>query len=589
MKGGRKTLVQRLPSRNFKTNNPPLPPFVNPSYPADLLLSSEPPRYVSSCQPGSPIPLFGRRIFFFLLFEASQARSDAMSFSASSGSSKAGTLGGYARKLSIITKPSMTIHIDNHYHSKVYTTSSEISGHITISPQSDVRFDALQIVLFGTSKTRIDTVNIPQATSHNFLKLTMPIPESSYPVPRIFEAGINYNVPFTFVIPSTLTLNACHHQVANDSVQEHHVRLPPTLGSWERDDFSPDMSRIQYTIKGRLYADEEAGAPHTKIMEASREIKVLPVVTEDAPLNITKYDDLYTMSKRKTLRRTILSPKSGKVSLTGTQPRAAMLSPDGQTITPTTVPLELEFIPAASDVIPPKVTGVSAKVTAVTYFSCNGINHYPNLQDGHPSFGPGGRGSYSGTTSVCVGPVDDAKWGRRLLAQARPDSGSGTEVISASDSDHSPISTSKASATKKGKTKTISPPFSYTARLQIPVQLPAQKKAFIPTFHSCISSRVYVLWVTVSLASGGATAHLTLGLPLQIGVSPSGVHDTGLPPSFEEAQAQELAEEADAYLGPRQLTGRPNVEPRRREQTPVLPGYADLMQSDHHRRIVAAH
>ncbi|KAI2633797.1 hypothetical protein GGS26DRAFT_554790 [Hypomontagnella submonticulosa] len=491
-----------------------------------------------------------------------------MSTSVYSGYSRATTLGGFPRKLSLTPKSSMNIHIKNHYQSKIYTTGSEVSGHVTICPQNDTRFDILQIVLLGTSKTRLDAVNIPQATCHTFLKLVMPIPESSYPVPRIFEAGMTYTIPFTFIIPATLTLNACGHQVANDSVREEHMRLPPTIGSWEKDDFAPDMNRIQYTIKARVYKDEIASGETTKVMEAGREIRVLPATPENAPLSITKHDDLYTMTKSKNLRKTILSPKSGKVTITATQPGAAMLSPDGHTITSTTVPLELQFEPASGDARPPKVTGISSKVTAVTYYSAGGINNYPNLKDWQRAFATEGRGSYSGTTSVPTGAIGDIRWSRHLTTQARRDSGYGSETLS-SDSDH-----------LVPKKKTIAAPILHTARLRVPVQLPVHKKTFVPTFHSCIASRVYVLWLTVTLASGGATANVTLGVPLQVGVEPSSTFPeaVGLPPSFEEVE--EL--DADEYLCPR-VFGVPTVDFTR---TAALPGYADL---EVRRRTVAAH
>ncbi|KAI0378032.1 hypothetical protein F5Y04DRAFT_262799 [Hypomontagnella monticulosa] len=491
-----------------------------------------------------------------------------MSSSVTSGHSRATTLGGYARKLSLTPKSSINIHIKNHYQSKIYTTGSEVSGHVTIHPQNDTRFDTLQIVLLGTSKTRLDAVNIPQATCHTFLKLVMPIPESSYPVPRIFEAGMTYTVPFNFIIPATLTLNACGHVVANDSVREDHMQLPPTVGSWEKDDFSPDMSRIQYAVKVRVYKDETGSGHMAKVMEAGQEIRVLPAAPENAPLSVTKHDDLYTMTKSKNLRKTILSPKSGKVTITATQPSAAMLSPDGQTITSTTVPLELQFEPASSEARPPKVTGISSKVTAVTYYSAGGITNYPNLKDWQRVYVTEGRGSYSGTTSVPTGPTGDIRWSRHLTTQARRDSGYGSETLS-SDSDH-----------LMPKKKTVAAPLIHTARLQVPVQLPVHKKTFVPTFHSCITSRVYVLWLTVTLASGGATANVTLGVPLQVGVGSSGLVPAaaGLPPSFEEVE--EL--DADEYLRPRVL-GIPTVDFTR---SAALPGYADL---EMHRRTVAAH
>ncbi|KAI1100128.1 hypothetical protein F4804DRAFT_56791 [Jackrogersella minutella] len=498
-----------------------------------------------------------------------------MSSAGSSAHSRAASLGGYARKLSIAPKPNMSVHINNHYQSKVYTTGSEVSGKVIISPQTDVRFDSIQVVLLGSSKTRIDAVNIPQATSHTFLKLVMPIPESSYPVPRIFEAGITYTIPFTFVIPSTLTLNACNHHVANESVQEHHVRLPPTLGSWEKDDFAPNMSRVQYAVKARVYKEEVADGMSVKVMEAGQDIKVLPAVPEDAPLNITKHDDLYTMSKSKNLRKTIISPKSGKATITASQPSAAILSPDGLTISSTTVPLDIEFLPASSEAHPPKVTGISSKVTAVTYFSAGGINHYPNLKDWRRAFGTEGRGSYSGSTSVITGPLGEVKWSRHLTAEARRDSGYGSDTLSSTDSDQ----ISRAAPKTKSK-RTLASPIYHTTQIHVPIQLPVRKKTFVPTFHSCITSRVYVLWLTVTLVSGGTSAHLTLGVPLQVGVSSLGTHldNAEMPPSFEEVEGEDV----DEFLHTRTLSV-PRIE---FQHGAVLPGYADL---DHHRRTLAAH
>ncbi|KAI1336226.1 hypothetical protein F5Y15DRAFT_208185 [Xylariaceae sp. FL0016] len=510
-----------------------------------------------------------------------------MSTYSSSGASRVATAVGYARKMSLTPKPCMKVQIDNHYRYKVYSTSSEVSGHVEISPTSDVRFDGIQIVLLGTSKTRVDAINIPQATSHTFLKLTMPIPESTYPVPRILEAGRTYKVPFTFVIPKHLTLNACNHNVCNASVQEHHVRLPPSVGNWEKDDCAPNMSRISYCVKGRLLRNEEIGGANEKIMEASTEIKVLPTTPEDAPLNVTKQDRLYTMSKSKSLRKSILSPKTGKVTISATQPAPAMLSPDGHSITPTTAQLTLDFEPSSCDAQPPRVTGISSKVTAVTFFSAGGINHYPNLKDWPGSFGAEGRGSYSNTVSVPTAPVGPLDWQQHLTAQARRDSGYGTDAPSDSEphssSSRAPSPTLAAAAMKKRGSK-AAPPYYQTASLHVPIQLPAHKKQFLPTFHSCISSRAYVLWLTVSLSSGagaggGTSSSLTLGVPLQVGVAagrPPAADATGLP-SFEAAMEAAEEAEADAFLRPRTLGRRPSVELAREAGRDVLPGYGDIV------------
>ncbi|KAI0008017.1 hypothetical protein F4779DRAFT_642266 [Xylariaceae sp. FL0662B] len=518
--------------------------------------------------------------------------------STSSDGSRATTLGGYARRLSMIARPNISIDIDNHYHSKVYTTSSKVCGHVTISPQADVRFDTIQILLLGTSKTRVDNINIPRATCHTFLKLIMPIPESTYQVPRIFEGGRTYKMPFTFVIPSYLTLNACNHAVSNDSVREHHVRLPPTMGSWIRDDFAPQMARVQYVIRARVYRQEEIDGFPMRIMEAAQEINVLPAVAEDAPLNITKHDNMYTMSKSKNLRKAILSPKAGKVTVSATQPSAAMLSPDGQTITPVIVPIKIDFEPTSGDSQPPKVTGISSKVTAVTFFSCSGTSYFPNLEDWtRRAFPCDGQGSYSSTTSVATTPVGPISWRTRLTTQRRRDSGYCSDADARSDisEDHHSTATAASSA-GRGRSPNPNPRAAttptavyHTTTLHVPVQLPARKKVFVPSFHSCITSRVYVLWVTLSLAAspGGSSCALTLGVPLQVGVSAADGAGSGSDlPTFEAALQEDA--EADEYFRPRSLLGAPAVG----EAGGTLPGYADLMggaQTGRGRSAVAAH
>ncbi|KAH9897134.1 hypothetical protein F4778DRAFT_245385 [Xylariomycetidae sp. FL2044] len=509
------------------------------------------------------------------------------------------SVGPYSRRMSIIPKPSLNIHIENHYRSKTYTTSSPVSGYITITPPHDVRFDAIQILLLGTSRTRVDAVVIPQATSHTFLKLIMPIPESSYPSPRILEAGRAFKVPFHFIIPQHLTLNACNHNVCNDDVHDHHLRLPPSIGGWERDDMAPHMSRVTYSVKARVVRNEDVDGLPVKLMEAGQEIKVLPVVPEDAPLNITKFDKLYTMSKSKALRKSILSSKTGKVTVSASQPSAAMLSPDGVTATPSTLKLDLQFEPTSGNSQPPKVTSISTKVTAVSYFSASGINHYPNLREWNKSFGGEGRGAYSTSVSISSKSIDGVHWRQQpappLVSQTRRDSGYGKDECSSSSSsdehsDQRGSSPTSAVMPKKRKVEATAPRYYHSATLQIPVELPLKKKIFVPTFHSCIASRVYILSVAVNFSS----STLTLAVPLQVGVSaPPGEAvpgEIGLP-SFEAAmgirdQDEALVEESEveAYLRPRVL-GVPDVTFDRSGMTTGLPGYEKAVAA----RNVVAH
>lgn len=462
----------------------------------------------------------------------------------------------------------MRIHLDNQFRSKIYTTGSKVSGVLVIKTARDVRFDSLEIMFIGASRTRIDGMAAPHSTQHTFLKQEMPIPITSYPVPRIYEAGLTYSVPFNFVIPSHLTINACNHDIRDDVIREHHLSLPPTMGSWEKDDFSPEMARVEYYIKARVMQDAETGGKRAKLIEASQQVRLLPAHPEAAPLNVTKDDKLYTMSKSKTLRKSILSPKSGKVTVTAHQPRAVMVNPDGHSISDTNVQLDLEFEPATSQALLPKVTNVSSKITALSYFSSGGINIFPNHSDRNRSFGSDGRGLYSSSTSLSstILTLGDMAWQQHLTAH-RCDSGYDSDMTSAES-----VMSSRSSSDgrrrrgRKYSSKGRDAPYYNTTSLQVTVKLPENKKMYIPTFHSCITSRVYILSLTVTVSLGGSSSNITLGLPLQVGVASvaSTTDNTGLP-TFEAAVHET---EADEYLTPRRLRV-PDVQFERC----ALPGY----------------
>ncbi|KAI0193804.1 arrestin [Astrocystis sublimbata] len=476
----------------------------------------------------------------------------------------------------------MNVQIDNHYHSKIYTTSSTVSGRLEVKAIHDVQFDNVEILLLGVSKTRNDAISIPQATSHTFLKLIMPVPESCYPETRRFKAGSTYTIPFHFVIPQQLTLSACSHRAPNDVLKEEHLRLPPSMGGWGKDDFSPTMSRVTYSVRARVYQDGSEGKSE-KMMEALQDFKMIPTVSEDAPLDVTPQDKLYAMSKSKTLRKSILSPKLGKVTVVAQQPAPAMISSDGHSVTPTTAHLNVEFEPESNDSQPPKVISVTSKIAALTYYSACGINQFPNTKDWVRAINSDGRGAYSGSAQLPTTSIKSAPWEQHLTSQGRRDSGYESAGL-LSDSEHSANGRHSPPPKREGRKSTKrNAPYYYTTKVQIPVEFQGTKKQFIPTFHSCITSRVYVLWMAVTLAgSGGLSSTINVGVPLQIGVSPeqdSRVDSTGLP-TFEAAMEDaSLGEGMEDYFQPRTIA-IPNIEFRSE-----LPGYAEFVRGSHAVRV----
>ncbi|KAG6365914.1 hypothetical protein INS49_000090 [Diaporthe citri] len=522
----------------------------------------------------------------------------SMSTSPSEASS---SLSAHARKLGF-PRSDIQIHLKNHFKTKTYTSSSVVAGDVTITTQREVRFDTIEIILLGSARTKTDGYSAPHESTYTFLKLIMPIPESVYPVPRVLESSSTLSVPFHFVLPNFLTLGACTHKVESEHVKGQHLCLPPSMGSWargnwEKDDLSPQMADIEYTIRARVWKQPELQARPTKIMESIKSIQVLPTFPEDAPLSITKNDRLYCMSRTKSIRKNLLSAKLGKLTISAEQPRAIMLRPDGQVSIGTSAQVDLKFEPVCAGTPPPKITAVSSKITAHTYFSAGPISAPPNMGDFTKAGVSDRRGVYSTSVNLpAAAPLEKPTW---IAQQARRDSGYFTDTApentasEGEDAEDEERQRQQRERRQRRKSSTIanlvrpskqqqnqhqSPPRSspvfHTATAHVPVaRLPTSKKFFVPTFHSCIASRAYTLHVSLQVTAGGGSSTLSLDLPLQIGVEPERPALGGAAagqgeelPSFEAA-VEEAA--VDEFFRPRVLS----VPEVAFTETSVLPGY----------------
>lgn len=479
---------------------------------------------------------------------------------------------GVRSKAVVIQKPSVEVKINSHFSSKVYTSGSTISGQVVVRTLRDTSFDDFDIIFTGVAATRLDFVQqYPSHSFRPFMKLRMPIPPAALPSPKLFEAGKTYSIPFNFVVPHQLTLGACNHYCNSPAVREQHLRMPPTLGYWEADDQAPEMAQIEYSVKARAQRREAAGRP-VKLMEGYQMVKVLPALPEDAPLDITFRDERYCLSKSKTIRKSLFSTKTGKLTISASQPGAIMLSPDGQSASTTMVPLRLDFFPTSAETAPPKINSVSAKLTAATFFGAAPADLLPNLgrrsaYTANPSL------SYTATNSLFSRPVESVSWQRRS-SSGRRDSGysslgideDGSET-DASDGGRPHAAGTNATTRTKPSSKRCH--VRHSAVLEVPFSIPtSNRKLFLPTFHSCLISRTYTLHLHLSV--GPTNAAMSLAVPLQIGVETiyPPQPDGGLP-SFESAVAEEEEAEVDAMLQPRLI----RIPDRANQNSSLLPGY----------------
>ncbi|KAF5016509.1 hypothetical protein F66182_11788 [Fusarium sp. NRRL 66182] len=350
-------------------------------------------------------------------------------------------------------KPEVQIAISGHFNSKIYTTNSEVSGEVTVTPGRDTPFDHVDVSLDGFSQTRRDGPDTTHITTHRFLRLEMPVDDFEYPDSRVLEAGRTYTFSFVFNIPSHLSSKACSHHTCSDDVWEKHMALPPTLGGWEKDDLAPDMARVSYSVKAVVLIRAKQG--YNTLLGNSHAINVVPSSFEQPPLNITPNDKLYKLEKSKKFRKTIFSSSQGRVSAVAAQPAAIHLGKQGHEASRSSIPVSLTFEPSTADVVPPKMASASIKVWAHTWFRDHPMQSFPNMGSQIANFG------YPCSVSLPK-MAPEVKW--------TPNVGLGGSKTSA---------------------------VFHTATVEVPFALPTLDKMFVPTFHSCIVSRAYTVKVVL--------------------------------------------------------------------------------------------
>ncbi|KAL0942017.1 arrestin domain-containing protein [Colletotrichum truncatum] len=378
------------------------------------------------------------------------------------------------------TRPKeLDISVDNHYTSRVYTCGSAISGSVVINPRRNTKFNFVQIHLISKTTVTTDDAYISKSTSQLLLKVSMPVPESVYPEPRVFKIGTTYKIPFRFVIPSQLTDGACVHNVDSDEMRDRHLRLPSTLTGWEKDDMAPTLLGVKYFVRARVMylpqgkAEDDAVA----LLEAEHRLRVLAQSPEDPPLNVDKYDKHYRLSQIKLMRKSMFSTPLGRIIANSTQPPAIHLSPDGHGAGGSSVQIDLAFEPHVGNIVPPEVTLNSLKIVAHTWYCSQPIQNLPNM-------GPG-RIPFSLSAKVVCDSLEYESWKK-------------------------PRTTSSGVLENEDKEGVKIRP--YTSSVRVDFRLPTSDHVFPPTFHSCLVSRTYAL--QANLTAGGCD--FSLVLPIQI-------------------------------------------------------------------------
>ncbi|KAF3389608.1 hypothetical protein F1880_004473 [Penicillium rolfsii] len=399
-----------------------------------------------------------------------------------------------------------------------YTTSDQIEGSVKITVDADTRFDEVEITFQGTSRTTVERAACPGRTGSQqmFLKLRQPIDESEYPCPRIMEPGRTYSFPFTFVVPDRLLPQVCAHPRNNVHIHHAHTMLPPTLGDpmlagngkTLLDDMAPDMSQISYIVRAAVLKRSSTDHGGLKTMaNIAKKVRIIPTVEEEPPINVADHSYYYTR-KEKSVKRGFLRGKLGRLVASASQPKPICLLPpsceSSETVnTMTTV--HLRFDPVG-DEQPPKLGSMTSKIKASTFYSAGPWEDFP-MQSGSTPFSQVGQGLFTESVPISSMCVASAKWIKHS-ASAECERRDSVQSMTSDDS--------------TGPSTSFSGDTYYTASVVIPISLP-NDKTFVPTFHSCLISRIYSLDLSLSYHTPGTnvlTPTISLRLPVQVITQP---------------------------------------------------------------------
>jgi len=392
---------------------------------------------------------------------------------------------------------------------------------------------------------------------HRFMRLEQPIREADLPHPRVLEAGKTYKFPFTFAVPQQLLPRACVHKVRHDNVRDAHLQLPPSFGDPSLsgfgttllDDLAPEMAKISYLIKVRLTKSSDRETDYT-IAESSKKLRIMPTFEEQPPLDIDGKDDEYFHRQEKNIRKGVLKGKLGRLVIEASQPKSFRLPalPPGPSNPPVTTMAKvvLRFDPSDEKCPPPRLGSLNSKLKVCTYYASMPRPMFPNRALMSYDMTQGYISDMLSLSSMCVASVD---W-RKHEAWENPASRRDSAMSTASTMSTMTINSNNLSATAiPDASRSYRGKSFYTATILVPLSLPTSKN-LVPTFHTCLISRVYALHLSISTTGQSLAPTLTLKLPVQIS-------SEGSVSSVERRRASEQAEQAaldaDATFEPRNV------------------------------------
>ncbi|CAF9940593.1 MAG: hypothetical protein ALECFALPRED_008766 [Alectoria fallacina] len=463
--------------------------------------------------------------------------------------------GSLARMKNLVVTPKPIIEVtltDDQKDAFVpqYTSLDEIKGEVSITASCDTSFDDIYITFEGSTRTFVEKIATTSPTNgrteafHNFVRLVQPMDPSIFPNPRVIEARKTYKFPFTFVVQETLLPQSCTHAKNPGFPGGGHMIPPPSLGDpliaslgkSLMDDMAPDMGTIAYSVRCRMTSGRGPNGKHKTMAEGSKKLRIIPAMEEQPPLDVKiegddRYD--YKMRREKNIKKGIFKGKLGRLVVQSTQPQSLRLpyskGADADRSPTTMATVNVRFDPIEESSPPPGLNTLQAKLNVATFFTSVPMDEIPSRSsDFHYS---SVRGIFVETLNLSSRCLSNIEWQKHT---------------------HSTLLSHRAPGIPNPSEAYHDGPF-YTAKVVVPVSLPKGNKVFVPSFHSCLVSRIYALDLYLSVNTPNATVtDPTLHLKLPIQVSSEG-NPNAKPAISAEEHAAIAAREANAYFDPRSV------------------------------------
>jgi hypothetical protein len=415
-------------------------------------------------------------------------------------------------------KPKLEVHLERNGDSNEFTTGDRIHGKVVIEPQTETPFDTIEIKLVGQSKTFVDLMSaLPghqeiTKSSQTFLTLRQPGLEARYPLDRTLQRGTTYEFPFEFVVPKRLVDGSCGHQIASPAVREAHLALPPSFSrhdsvgkGGEVDATVPETTIIDYGISATIFKSRilNASKGPTALATAWREILVVPCTDSALPTDINKTTSGAAPSDHclrsvKKMSKGLIRSSLGTVTVEATQPKRLKLKrrEDGANHRFCTVPVNvvLRFDNKnRSAAEAPQVSKITSRLEVNTFYTTSNHQDLPQKND---SVYDRNRRVYTKHLPSTATTPEKLVW-KTALPQRKDSLDPEPAHLEIADYPSPPSSSSQ------------------TADMVVPVSIPVPT-TLVPTFHSCLISRTYILETSIKLTSQGCTRTANLRLPLQI-------------------------------------------------------------------------